>query len=53
LKPGRSADNPVKGWYGLKNGLRGRFANYVPPVMEILGLAQVEHNAKNNRMKGK
>jgi hypothetical protein len=53
LEPGRSADNPVKGWYGLKNGLRGRFANYVPPVMEILGLAQVEHNAKNNRMKGK
>ena len=49
----RSADNPVKGWYGLKKGLRGRFANYVPPVMELLGLAEVEHNAKNNRMRGK
>lgn len=48
---GRSADNPVGGWYGLKKGLRGRFANYVPPVMEALGLAEVEHNAKNNRMK--
>jgi hypothetical protein len=49
----RSADNPVKGWYGLKKGLRGRFANYVPPVMEVLGLAEVEHNAKSNRMRGK
>ena len=49
----RSADNPVKGWYGLKKGLRGRFANYVPPVMEVLGLAEVEHNAKNNRMRAK
>jgi hypothetical protein len=49
----RSPDNPVKGWYGLKKGLRGRFANYVPPVMEVLGLAEVEHNAKNNRMRRK
>jgi hypothetical protein len=49
----RSADNPVKGWYGLKKGLRGRFAHYVPSVMERLGLAEVEHNPKNNRMRGK
>ena len=49
----RASSNPVKGWYGLKKGLRGRFANYVPPVMEALGLAEVEHNAKNNRMKGR
>ena len=49
----RSPDNPVKGWYGLKKGLRGRFANYVPPVMEMLDLAEVEHNAKNNRMRGR
>ena len=48
---GRSADNPVGGWYGLKKGLRGRFANYVPPVMEALGLAEVEHEARNNRMR--
>lgn len=48
---GRSPDNPVGGWYGLKKGLRGRFGNYVPPVMEILGLAEVEHNARNNRMR--
>ena len=48
---GRSADNPVGGWYGLKKGLLGRFAMYVPPVMEVLGLAKVEHNAKNNRMR--
>ena len=49
----RSPDNPVKGWYGLKKGLRGRFANYVPPVMEVLGLAEVEHNTKNNRIRAR
>ena len=48
---GRSADNPVGGWYGLKKGLRGRFATYVPPVLEALGLAEVEHAARNNRMR--
>ena len=48
---GRSAKNPVGGWYGLKKGLRGRFGMYVPPLMEALGLAEVEHNAKNNRMR--
>jgi hypothetical protein len=48
---GRSPKNPVGGWYGLKKGLRGRFANYVPPVLEALGRAEVEHNAKNNRMR--
>lgn len=47
----RSADNPVHGWYGIKKGLRGRFAMYVPPVLEAMGLAEVEHNAKNNRMR--
>ncbi len=47
----RADDNPVGGWYGLKKGLRGRFANYVPPVVEKLGLAEVEHNARNNRMR--
>lgn len=50
---GRSEDNPVGGWYGLKKGLRGRFANYVPPVLEHLGLAEVEHAARNNRMRAK
>lgn len=50
---GRSPKNPVKGWYGLKRGLRGRFGVYVPPVLEALGLAEVEHNAKNNRMRAK
>jgi hypothetical protein len=48
---GRSAKNPVKGWYGLKKGLRGRFGMYVPPVLEALDLAEVEHNPKNNRMR--
>jgi hypothetical protein len=49
----RSPKNPVGGWYGLKKGLRGRFGNYVPPVLEALGLAEVEHNARNNRMRAK
>src|SRR6476620_4575546 len=48
---GRAADNPVGGWYGLKKGLRGRFGSYVPPVLEVLGLAEVEHGARNNRMR--
>ena len=47
----RSADNPVGGWYGLRSGYRGRFANYVPPVLEALGTAEVEHNPRNNRMR--
>lgn len=50
---GRSARNPVGGWYGLKKGLRGRFGMYMPPLLEALGLAEVEHNAKNNRMRAK
>ena len=48
---GRSPDNPVGGWYGLKKGLRGRFGMYMPPLLEALGLAEVEHNPKNNRMR--
>ncbi|MCA9619769.1 MAG: hypothetical protein KC731_12170 [Myxococcales bacterium] len=48
---GRSADNPVGGWYGMKKGLRGRFAMYVPPVLEALGLVELEHNARNNRVR--
>ena len=48
---GRSAKNPVGGWYGLKKGLRGRFGMYLPPLLEALGLAEVEHNPKNNRMR--
>jgi hypothetical protein len=48
---GRSEGNPVGGWYGLKKGLRGRFGMYLPPLLETLGLAEVEHNPKNNRMR--
>ena len=50
---GRSAKNPVGGWYGLKKGLRGRFGMYMPPLLEALWLAEVEHNPKNNRMRAK
>lgn len=47
----RSPSNPIGGWYGLKKGLRGRVGMYLPPLMETLGLAEVEHNARNNRMR--
>ena len=48
---GRSPKNPVGGWYGMKKGLRGRFGMYMPPLLEALGLAEIEHNPKNNRMR--
>ena len=48
---GRSPTNPVGGWYGLRKGYRGRFGMYVPPLLEALGLAELEHNAKNNRVR--
>jgi hypothetical protein len=48
---GRSPDNPIGGWYGIKKGLRGRFGMYIPPLMEVLGLAEVTHESKGNKMK--
>jgi hypothetical protein len=48
---GRSPDNPVGGWYGLRNGYRGRFGMYMPPLLEELGLAEVTHEARNNKMR--
>jgi hypothetical protein len=50
---GRSESNPVGGWYGLKKGLRGRFGMYMPPLLEALGMAEVEHNPRGNRMRAK
>ena len=50
---GRSPENPIGGWYGMKKGLRGRFGVYLPPLMEELGLVELEHNPKNNRMRAK
>jgi hypothetical protein len=50
---GRSSENPLGGWYGLKKGLRGRFGMYMPPLLEALGLAELEHNPRNNRMRAK
>lgn len=48
---GRSEANPISGWYGLKKGLRGRFGMYIPPLMEALGLAELTHEAKGNKMR--
>ena len=50
---GRSEANPVGGWYGLRKGYRGRFGAYLPPLLEVLGLAELEHNAKNNRVRAR
>ena len=50
---GRSPKNPIGGWYGLKKGLRGRFGMYIPPLMEKLGLAEVTHDPKGNKMRAK
>ncbi|MCA8891042.1 MAG: hypothetical protein KDA56_04335 [Hyphomonas sp.] len=49
----RDAANPVGGYYGLRKGYRGRFASYVPPVLELLGLVELEHTARNNRVRAK
>ncbi|MCW2525445.1 MAG: hypothetical protein JWM76_305 [Pseudonocardiales bacterium] len=48
---GRAADNPVGGWYGLRKGYRGRFGMYLPPLLEALGLAELTHDARNNRIR--
>lgn len=48
---GRSPTNPVGGWYGLRKGYRGRFGTYLPPLLEHLGLAELEHHPRNNRMR--
>ncbi len=50
---GRSPDNPVGGWYGLRKGYRGRFGMYLPPLLEELGLIELEHNARNNRARAR
>ena len=49
----RLPGNPVGGWYGLQKGLRGRVGNYVPPVLEALGLVELEHRERNNRVRAK
>jgi hypothetical protein len=48
---GRAEDNPVGGWYGLRNGYRGRFGMYLPPLLEELGLVELTHDARNNRVR--
>ena len=48
---GRAEGNPVGGWYGQRKGYRGRFGMYLPPLLEALGLVELEHNARNNRVR--
>ncbi len=50
---GRASDNPVGGWYGLRKGYRGRFGMYLPPLLEALGLVELTHDAKNNRVRAR
>lgn len=47
----RDPGNPVGGYYGLRKGYRGRFANYVTPVLELLGRVELEHLPRNNRVR--
>lgn len=49
---GRDPGNPVGGWYGQRNGYRGRFGMYLPPLLERLGLAELTHEPRNNSMRG-
>lgn len=46
----RDQGNPVGGYYGLRKGYRGRFANYVTPVLELLSKVELEHGPRNNRV---
>jgi hypothetical protein len=48
---GRADDNPLGGWYGQRNGYRGRFGMYMPPLLEALGLAELTHDARNNSVR--
>ncbi|HEY5822298.1 MAG TPA: hypothetical protein VIT20_10005 [Propionibacteriaceae bacterium] len=48
---GRATDNPVGGWYGLRNGYRGRFGMYVPPLLELMGKVELTHDARNNKVR--
>jgi hypothetical protein len=50
---GRADDNPVGGWYGLRNGYRGRFGMYLPPLLEALGTVELTHEARNNRVRAR
>lgn len=47
----RSESNPVGGWYGLRKGYRGRFGMYLPPLLELLGGAELTHDARGNKMR--
>lgn len=50
---GRSPENPVGGWYGLRSGYRGRFGMYLPPLLEELGVVELTHDARNNRVRAR
>jgi hypothetical protein len=50
---GRDETNPVGGWYGLRKGYRGRFGMYLPPLLEALGVAELTHDPRNNRMRAR
>jgi len=50
---GRSPTNPVGGWYGQRKGYRGRLGMYIPPLLEELGLVELEHLPRNNRVRAR
>lgn len=50
---GRDEANPVGGWYGQRKGYRGRFGMYLPPLLEALGLAELTHEARGNKIRAR
>ena len=48
---GRDEANPVGGWYGQRKGYRGRFGMYLPPLLEELGLVELTHVKRGNRVR--
>jgi hypothetical protein len=50
---GRDPSNPVGGWYGQRKGYRGRFGMYLPPLLEELGLVELTHEKRGNRVRSR
>jgi hypothetical protein len=47
----RSSTNPVGGFYGITPGRKGRFASYIPSILEYYCFVEIEHKPQNNRIR--
>ena len=43
---GRDPGNPVGGYYGIRKGYRGRFANYITPILKVQGRVEFEKRGR-------